>query len=308
MHGPLSPGSSRRVLLTGARGFTGIHLRRELEAAHYRVMGLVNDRTLGTRDYVANLTDAAATRQAVLSAEPDYVVHLAGIPYVAHRSVEELYQVNVLGTVNLLQAVSALPRRPRRVVLASSANVYGNTDSSAVDEACPVAPVHHYAATKVALEAVAAVFRGRFPIVLTRPFNYTGPGQASHFLVPKLVDHFARRAPRIELGNLDLERDFLDVRTVVAIYRKLLDCDGEDFMVVNVCSGRGILLHDIVVRLQRITGHTASIHRNERFMRGPEARRLVGSNQRLTALIGALPDVPFDQTLRDMLAKTLPVG
>ena len=293
---------SRRVLVTGARGFTGAHLRRELEAHGYIVVGLVHESAAGPDECFADLTDARAVREAVYETVPDFVIHLAAISFVGHDELDELYTTNVLGTVNLLEALRTAPIQPRRVIVASSANIYGEVRVDMVDETHPPRPANHYAASKVASEAAAHVYRDDLSITITRPFNYTGPGQSPRFLVPKLVDHFARRAPRIELGNLDVERDFLDVRTIVEVYRALLDCDAARSQVVNLCSGRGVSLGDMITKLQQLTGHTIAVDVNPAFVRANEIKRLVGSSERLTSLIGPLAERSFDQTLRDMLA------
>jgi nucleoside-diphosphate-sugar epimerase len=289
------------VLITGIAGFTGGYLRRELEALGHTVIGLSHEAPSSVHDHQVDLTNALSVASCVRDAAPDDVVHLGAISFVAHEHVERLYQTNAIGTLHLLSALAGLSRPPRRVILASSANIYGDVIADAVDETFPAAPVNHYAASKVAMEAVAAAFRTELSITIARPFNYTGPGQDTKFLVPKLVDHFARRAPRIELGNLEVERDFLDVRTVAQIYGRLLDTDEAKGQVVNLCSGRGICLRDLVKTLERITGHAMTVEVNPAFVRKNEIRRLVGSNRRLHELVGDIPELLFDQTLRDML-------
>ncbi|GAB6194929.1 NAD-dependent epimerase/dehydratase family protein [Lysobacter xanthus] len=295
-------GPTSRVLLTGSRGFTGRYVRKALLARGYDVVGLINDGEAGPDERTADITSATAMRDLASDVAPDYVIHLAAITFVPHADAEGIYRTNTLGTLNLLEALAALPRRPSRVILASSANVYGNAAAEFIDEAVPPAPLNHYAASKLAMEAVASVYRDRLACVITRPFNYTGPGQASQFLVPKIVDHFAARATRIELGNLDVERDFLDVRSVSSIYAALLDSANVDGGVFNVCSGRGTTLRAIVSRLEAITGHAMDVAVNPEFVRPNEIRRLVGSNDRLRAAVGEWPDYSLDETLRDMLA------
>lgn len=292
---------SNRVLLTGSGGFTGRYLRDELEARGYDVIGVINEGQPRAGEHVADITDAAAIRELAAELMPEYVIHLAAITFVPHSDVSAIYATNTMGTLNLLQSLAALSRRPRRVILASSANVYGNADDDFIDEAVLPAPLNHYAASKLAMEAVVSVFREQLPCVITRPFNYTGPGQASHFLVPKIVQHFAARAERIELGNLDIERDFLDVRSVSSIYAKLLDCEPAEGNVINVCSARGTTLRAIISRLEQITGHTMEVAVNPEFVRASEIKRLVGNNSRLQSLIGDWQHHGLDETLRDML-------
>lgn len=296
-------GELGRVLVTGLSGFTGVHLRRTLEAGGYEVVGLGLGEVDGPTARRVDLADAGAVRDAVRDLAPDCVVHLAAISYVAHGRVDQLYAANLLGSIHLLDAVAALPRPVRRVVLASSSNVYGNAGGDgAIGEDTPPAPVSHYSAAKAAMEDVAHVFSASMPITVTRPFNYTGVGQAPVFLVPRMVAHAARRAPRIALGNLDIERDFLDVRTVCAAYRRLLEADTPAWTVVNLCSGRGLPLRDMLELLTRITGHRMEVDVDPALVRHNEIRRLVGDPTRLRALAGELPEIPFEQTLRDMLA------
>lgn len=295
---------TERVLLTGSRGFTGRYVRESLAAQGYDVIGLVSDGEAGPDERIADITSATAMRELARDVCPDYVIHLAAITFVPHADARAVYETNTLGTLNLLESLAALPSRPRRVILASSANVYGNAGSAIIDEDVPPAPLNHYAASKLAMEAVAAVFGDRFPCVVTRPFNYTGPGQSSHFLVPKIVDHFAARAPRIELGNLDVERDFLDVRSVSWIYSQLLSRATAESGILNVCSGRGTTLRAIVSRLEELTGHSMEVAINPEFVRPREIRRLVGNNDRLRAVVGDWPGYSLDDTLRDMLDAT----
>lgn len=292
---------SKRVLLTGSRGFTGRHLRTELESRGERVLGLINEGEPAHDEYLADLTDPDALARAVEAAKPDQVVHLGGIAFVAHDAPAAMYAINTIGTLNLLEALARLQHPPGRVILASTANVYGAAGDEPLDEATPTHPRSHYAASKLAMEAIAAVYADKLSCMVCRPFNYTGPGQAPHFLVPKIVDHFARRAPRIELGNLDVERDFLDVRTVASLYADLLQCKNADGGVVNLCSGRAISLRAIISMLQAITGHDIEMVTNPDFVRGNDIRRLVGSNARLRELLGVELVMDMETTLRDML-------
>ena len=153
---------------------------------------------------------------------PEAAVHLAAISFVGHADTGAFYDVNVLGTLSLLESLVALPKAPRHILLASSANVYGNCDVSPISEERQPVPVNHYAMSKLAMEYMARNYLDRLPLFFVRPFNYTGLGQTGSFLIPKLVQHFAVNATCIELGNLDVEREFNDVRFVCDAYLKLL--------------------------------------------------------------------------------------
>jgi GDP-6-deoxy-D-talose 4-dehydrogenase len=281
-----------RILLTGASGFTGRHFQAQAIGLGHMVLALD-----------ADLTDTAAVRQAMAQAGPvDALVHLAAISFVGHANDSAFYAVNTVGTSNLLGAVAALPaaQRPRKLLLASSANVYGNSEQSPLAETQPPAPVNHYAASKLAMEHLALTFADRLPIVITRPFNYTGPGQEGSFLIPKLVDHFARRAPLIELGNLHVEREFNDVRMVCEAYLRLLD-RGTPGQVYNVCTGKAYSLHQVLDMLRTLTGHELEVRVNPAFVRANEVHRLCGSPDKLIECVGGLPPYPLADCLSAML-------
>lgn len=280
------------LLLTGADGFTGQVLAPLAKARGHAVHALT-----------ADLTDKAAVTREVAELKPSAVIHLAGISFVAHADDTAFYRVNVIGTQNLLTALAGLIERPRSVILAGSAYVYGNCDISPIVESEPVAPGNHYALSKLAMEYIAKTFLDRLPIVITRPFNYTGPGQAAEFLIPKLVRHFAQRASVIELGNLDVEREFNDVRVVCEAYLALLE-KGQPGETYNVCSGQPHTLRDVIGLLQSITGHTLSIEVNPAFVRSGEVRSLYGCPQKLRRCVGPLPDFSLADTLRWMLASS----
>jgi len=285
-----SPSST--VLITGARSFTGQHLRAHLQAAGYRVIGLLRNPAIGADEQCADLARPESLRTALEAVQPDYIIHLAAITFVPHGDPLEMYQTNLFGTLNLLDAILAVGLQPRKVLLASSANVYGNPPVEVIDETLCPAPVNHYAMSKLAMEHLAHTYQDRLPILITRPFNYTGSGQDERFLLPKIVGCYRRRQPFIELGNLDVIRDFSDVRFVVEAYRRLLDRDVVS-ETVNICSGQGIALGEVITTMNRIAGYAIEVRVNPAFVRANEVHRLIGSNRKLLALIGEQPDYPL---------------
>ena len=284
----------KTALLTGAGGFTGRYMDAALRQRGYDVVGLEN-----AGSSPCDLTNAAATMRAVQAAKPDVVVHLAAVSFVAHGNAEEFYRVNVFGTLNLLQALAQLDPPPRRILIASSANVYGTPPIEVLDETVCPCPVNHYANSKLAMEHMVRTWFDRLPIVITRPFNYTGPGQADHFLVPKIVRHFRQRAPVIELGNLHVSRDFSDIEDVIAAYTALLDSDVRS-EIVNLCSGRGIALLDVVNAMNQLAGYEIEVRVDPELVRANEVPRLVGSNAKLRSLVQLPEPRPFSETLRRM--------
>jgi nucleoside-diphosphate-sugar epimerase len=289
----VSPSNGKRVLITGGSGFTGRYVIPRLQAEGYEV---IDPETSGRFD----LIDVGTLQAKVAEARPDYVIHLAALSFVAHGDPAAFYRVNAVGTTNLLDALVALPKRPHRVILASSANVYGNATDDPITEGTPVAPVNHYAASKVAMEHLAVAYMDRLPICITRPFNYTGLGQRPDFLIPKLVGHFAARKPFIELGNVDVVRDFSDVRAVTEAYLRLLTSEPAP-RLTNICSGVGRSLREVLSELEQLSGHRLEIRINPAFVRAQEVRRLVGSASTLIAAVGPLPYQDFRETLAWML-------
>lgn len=279
-----------KLLLTGASGFTGQHFTKAAQQAGYEVLPLS-----------ADLTDAKAVAAETAAAAPDFVVHLAAISAVTHTDEEALYRVNLFGTLNLLEALVTLHHPPKRILLASSANVYGNADKSPIDESSCPAPVSHYAMSKLAMEFMSARFADRLSLLIVRPFNYTGVGHDVRFVIPKLVEHFVRRAETIELGNLDVEREFNDVRTVCEAYLRLLQL-GQPGQTYNVCSGQPVSLKSVIDALRRNTGHDLQVNVNPDFIRANEVYRLCGNPSKLEACIGQLQHPPLEDTLRWMLS------
>jgi nucleoside-diphosphate-sugar epimerase len=296
---------SSRVLVTGAAGFTGRHLCRDLAAHGYRVVGLteraVDPLPDGVEALHADLLDVPALEAAVRAAAPDHVVHLAAIAFPGHAEAAAIYRVNLNGTLALLQALVATGHGARGVLLPSTGTIYAPAGVPLTEDAS-IALGSHYAVSKYAMEQMARLFAARLPLVIVRPFNYTGPGQREPFLVPKIVRHFTQRASVIELGNVDVERDFLDVRSVVDAYRRLLAAPGAAGGTFNVCSGRAVAVRRIVTMLEEITGHRIEIRVNPAFVRPGEPARIAGSSARLAGLIGPLLDIPLVDTLSAMLA------
>ncbi|TFW22048.1 NAD-dependent epimerase/dehydratase family protein [Massilia arenosa] len=293
-------GEGKRALITGLHGFTGHYMARELTEAGYRVFGTVlPGDPVGPDVHTVDLTDRAAVHRAVAEIQPDVVVHLAAIAYVATDNVDLIYRVNLVGTRHLLEALAAQKHRPSAVLLASSANIYGNATVPVIDEDVIPCPANDYSVSKLAMEHMAQLWMDKLPITIARPFNYTGVGQEEIFLLPKIVSHFRRNALQIELGNLAVARDFSDVRMVAKAYRRLVAVSpaGQAF---NVCSGSAYSLGDVLSMMADIAGYEIEVEVNPAFVRAKDVLRLVGNNAKLTSVIGHLEPTPLADTLRWM--------
>lgn len=287
---------SERVLITGGAGFTGRPLAERLRQDGHIVTAVSRRADCADRR-AADLCDRESLTQMLSEVNPTAVVHLAGIAAPTHSDLGEMYSVNVIGTANLFTAMESIRLRPRIVIVASSAQVYATADSSApIEEHHQLAAKNHYAISKLAAEQIATIYSSKFPIITTRPFNYTGPGQSTSFLVPKIVQHYVERRSEIRLGNLDLFRDFSDVGRTVEAYARLL-IEGIEPTTVNICSGRPIHLVDILAIMEEISGHPVRVVSDPSLFRADEPRYIIGSTRRLEHLVGELPNPEFRETL-----------
>lgn len=276
-----------KILITGLTGFTGLYLKQELEQHGHQVVGLA-----------ADLTNWGAVEAEVCELQPDAVIHLAAISFVPAGESLDVYAVNTLGAQGLLEAFTRLACPPKKIILASSANVYGMREGIVDETMCPQ-PINHYGCSKLAMEHIAATYHEKLPIIISRPFNYTGIGQPDNFLIPKIVKHFVEKRPVIELGNIDVERDFSDVRWIAGGYRALLE-SGVPGECYNLCSGQVWSIETILRTLERITGHHLEVKVNPAFVRSNDIKHQGGNAEKLLAL-RTMPKAPdFSQTLQWM--------
>jgi len=290
---------SQRVLVTGARGFTGNPLVERLRQDGHEVVALSRKDNDG-REVDVDLRDFDGLMRMLSQLRPAAVVHLAGIATLNHGDIGEIYSTNVVGTATLFAALAAAKIEPGIVIVASSGQLYAPTEDGApLGEDAPLAPKSHYAVSKHAAEEIAAVYARQFRIIVTRPFNYTGPGQTTSFLVPKIVRHYAERRGEIRLGNLDVFRDFSDIDRVVEAYARLVT-RSIDPTTVNICSGRVVYLADVVKIMTELSGHSMRVLTDRALLRADEPRVIVGSPARLESLVGPLPNPEFRDTLARM--------
>lgn len=301
-----------RILVTGVQGFTGRFLAAELAAAGYEVFGLAHVRKAESIPgvvavHACDLANAAGLAKVVDIVRPNMVAHLAAIAFVGHGDVDAIYRTNLIGSRNLLEALSGAAVPPTAVLLASSANVYGNATGGMLPETAPSAPANDYAVSKLSMEYMAQLYQQRLPLTIVRPFNYTGRGQAESFLLPKIINHVRRAAPVIELGNLHVSRDFSDVRMVVQYYRRLLELPTARGETYNVCSGKAYTLDEVLFMVRAQTNHAFEVRVNPAFVRANEVKILQGDRSKLVAAVGQVDDIALNDTLAWMLADPIPV-
>lgn len=294
-----------RVLVTGGTGFVGRWLIDELRAAGHEAIS-----TPGSDEL--DITDVDAVSEFVRQQRPDAVAHLAGVAYAgdARQDPGRALSVNEGGTRAVCEALRDQGAVP--VVVAGSSEVYGRptADDLPLRENAPLRADEPYGLSKLAQEraALAAAARTALPVVVTRSFNMTGPGQRGEFVAPALARRVldAQRSgiAAIPVGNLDVRRDIGDVRDAVRAYRLLLEGAAGGRVapgtVVNVCTGRATSIRRILDLLTQIVGVSAKPRTDPELVRANEAAEIVGDPTRLHELTGWEPAIPLEQTLRDL--------
>lgn len=293
-----STNPDRRALITGVTGFAGKHLAQQLLDDGWQVAGFArgNSAPQGVEAFEGDIADSAELARIVDMFAPTAVFHLAAIvDTVTTPSVDELERVNVGGTQAV---VDALASSDSRLVFASSAFVYGRTtpEEQPVRESQELRPLTPYGETKVAAEQVALQHSNT---VIARSFQHTGPGHVGAYALPDWAEQLARGADEIATGNLDVERDYLDVRDVVRAYSTLAE-QGSAGEIYNVASGEPVTMRALLEGLIAAFGADAEIVTDPDRVRAVDQPKVVGDRSRLTAATGWTPSIPLQQTLADL--------
>ena len=304
-----------RALITGVGGFVGRHLRQHLEEQGDVVCGLGRpseaiDPTVPVRIFHADLTDRPAIDKVVREAQPDAVYHLAAQSSPAESLNDPWATIgnNLLAQINLFEALLAANLRPRVLVVGSS-DEYGRVDPADVptNELVALRPLTPYAVSKVGQDMMGFQYFAQhgLPVIRVRPFNHTGPGHDSRFVIPGLARQLAQieaseREPVLRVGNLDVERDFTDARDMVRAYRLAL-VQGVPGDVYNLGRGHSRRIGDMVGELIELCQVPVQTGVDPALLRPADIPRQEADTRKFTALTGWRPLIPWHTTLSDTL-------
>jgi len=276
-----------RLLLTGADGFTGININSIASRLGIQVLNLKS-----------NLLDNENLKKEVASLDFTHILHLAGIAQSTLEDYSKYYNGNVEATKNLLLSIKNY-KKLKKIIIASSATVYGR-NSGMLDEVAKTEPINYYAKSKLEMEKLILNDFSHLPIIITRPFNYTGKHQTNSFVIPKIVQHFKDNKSEIILGNIEVFREFNDVRYVAEIYLKLLSIPESNF-IINICTGKSISIKQVLDTISEITKKTINFRINNNLIRKNDPLLLCGNPNLLISLTGVNYTYDISDTLKWML-------
>ena len=314
-----------KVLITGVGGFAGSHLADYvINNSLADVFGVIRDlekndnirfHEKSIRLFECDIVDFQSIFRIVKEVKPDIIFHLAGQPFVpsSFEHTAETFKVNVIAPINIFEAVKALDIKPR-IVVVTSGEVYGETAGLPLvhTERSIPHPMNPYAASKTSIDYIAQTYKTYegMNIVITRPFNHTGPRQKPSFICSSLARQISaalksHASPVIQIGNVKPRRDFTDVRDVVRAYWLMGTVSNDKDFIFNVCSGNIFSIEEIIRIYETLTGVKFELHVEEKRLRGYDIQLLAGSNELLRHATGWQPEIPMKQTLTDLLAAWL---
>ena len=279
-----------KVFVTGAVGFVGRQIIKELASSGVDIMAMDKsdrlDNIEGIKLCKIDLSERDKLKESLADFKPDSIIHLAAIASPVYDRIGELYEINVRGSENLLDAVKNSCKAGTRVILTSTAGVYGNSDKEFISEDTEFNPQNHYSYSKMVMEYLSRSYADDLDIRIIRPFNIIGYGQRDDFLIPKLVKAYALHQPVLQVGNLATARDYVDIFFAAKIFCKMALDDNVSDKLLNICSGYGTTGNDVLRMLEQITDFRPKIDVADAFLRKNEIMRLVGDASLCNRFIG----------------------
>lgn len=311
-----------KILITGIGGFAGSHLADLImRTRQHEVFGVLRDGE--KRDNIAShgekiklyecdIVNFQPVFNIMKEVRPDIVFHLAGQPFVpsSFEHTAETFKVNVIGSINILESVKAADVSPR-IVVVTSGEVYGETDGlpAVHTEQSVPRPVNPYAASKTSIDYIAQTYKTfeGMNVVIARPFNHTGPRQRPSFICSSLAKQISiilkeHAAPVLNVGSIKPRRDFSDVRDVARAYWDLGTVSNAQDFIFNICSGHVYSIEEVIGLYEKITGLKFELKVEQKRLRGYDIQLLAGNNGLLRKTTGWSPQIPLEQTLKELLA------
>ncbi|HLC77334.1 MAG TPA: GDP-mannose 4,6-dehydratase [archaeon] len=307
-----------KALITGITGFVGSHLAEHLLARGDEVYGTMRWRSrMDNINHIKNkikfietdIRDSYSIEKAIMSVEPDVIFHLAAQSFVhtSFHAPQETLSTNIIGTVNLLEAIRNSKISPV-IQIAGSSEEYGlvHENETPIKETNQLRPLSPYAVSKVAQDLLGYQYHKSYGIktVITRAFNHEGPRRGEVFSTSNFAKQIAEiergAEPVIQVGNLDSSRDFTDVRDVVRAYTVAVEkCDyGEAY---NICSGKAWKISEMLKLLLSMSTKKIEIREDPARMRPSDVQLLLGDFSKFHKKTGWKPEIPFDKTMKDLL-------
>jgi len=304
----------QKALITGAAGFVGHYLTDKL-LEKYQVIGtdVAHVSPNPKMDYFpGDILDKKFLTDLIQKEKPESIFHLAAKSLAWSRNVEEVFKINMLGTINLYESILEVRKDSAynpKIFFISSSEVYGNTtDPKNITETSPLFPVKFYSASKAASDRLSYSYSQseKLKILILRPFTHTGPGQGKGFVVPDFASQIAELEKEAEnnrllVGNLEPVRDYLDVRDVVEAYKAVVDKNWTPGDSYNICSGKGIKIKEILEILLKLANKKLIVRQDPSKLRSSDTPVYVGNNHKFVGLTGWEPKIPLEQTLKDTL-------
>jgi GDP-4-dehydro-6-deoxy-D-mannose reductase len=310
-----------KVLITGIGGFAGSHLTDYIAAnTSAELYGVLrdsekDDNLLQHGDKIilsrGEITDFQSIFMIIKEVKPDIIFHVAGQAFVpsSFEHAADTFKTNVIGTINIFEAVKAAEISPR-IIVVTSGEIYGETfglPGLHTEQSIPQ-PVNPYAASKTSMDYIAQTYK-KFEglnIVIARPFNHTGPRQRPNFVCSSIAKQIVTiqktKAPKIlRVGNVKARRDFTDVRDIAKGYWMLSQIDNKHNYIFNLCSGRIFSIEDIILLFEEIVGEKFELNVEPKRLRGYDIQLLAGSPNAMNHGVGWKAEIPFKQTLTELI-------
>ncbi|MBO7672097.1 NAD-dependent epimerase/dehydratase family protein [bacterium] len=297
----------KRIAVTGANGFVGSYVTEALLRDGAEVLAIngpgLEIKNKNVKNCYADILNLDDIKSAFKEFQPDSIIHLAAIAAPTFKDLAKLYDINVHGSENIMDAAKEVCKQGTRLVLVSTAGIYGDSGKEYTDENSPYNPQNHYSYSKMVMEFLSRNYRDDLDIKIVRPFNFIGKGQSVNFIVSKFVKAFQEKEPVLKVGNIKTQRDYIDISFGAWALAKIATNDDVKYDVINVCTGVATSGEDIINTLEELTGYCPKIEVEPAFLRKNDIMRMVGDPTRWLEVAGPnQKPAPVKELLKNLLS------